>query len=190
MRFHLTLRGCFAALCMTARRRECFADCTTLASVIPNVVRNPPYKIMPDGYSGQNVALARSRPGGCFAALCMTARRRKCFADCTQQSMCHSEPARNPLDAIMRDGCTASRCPSAITPRGMLRCALHDSNHLTSCHYERSEESPGARSCDGQTASNRGCFAALCMTARRRKCFADYTQQSIGQSEPARNPLR
>ena len=55
-------------------------DIHNLTAVIPNAVRNPPDKIMLFGYSGQNAALARSRPGGCFASLCMTAWRRKCFA--------------------------------------------------------------------------------------------------------------
>ncbi len=115
-------------------------------SVIPNAVRNPPCKIMPLSCSGQNVALARSRHRGCFASLCMTTQRRKCFAARSHPSIRHSE--------------RSEESPVQDHAHRMLRHTL-----------------ASARS------RPRGCFASLCMTTQRRKCFAARSHPSIRHSE-------
>ncbi len=145
-------------------------------------------------YAGEQeqapLAETRSRHRGCFASLCMTAWRRACFAVLHHPSIGHSErseesPVQDHAHRIQR----AKRRPSMITPRGMLRFALHDSVtedvlrrlHRPSIgHSERSEESPRQDHAHRiQRAKRRlgtirpgGCFASLCMTTCRRKCFA------------------
>ena len=205
-------RKFFVLHCMTARRRECFAVRTSPASVIPSLRGIPCARSCPMDVQTLHAA-TRSRPGGCFAALCMTARRRECFA-VHHPSISHSEPARNPLCKILPDGCTDTACRNAITPRGcfaaLCMTAQQREFFVLHCMIARRRECfavrtspasvipsmrgiPCARSCamDAQTlhaaTGSRigGCFAALCMTAWRGERFAVRTQHSIVHSEPA-----
>ncbi len=87
-------RGCSSSLCMTARRRACIAVhfppfCHSERS------EESPGQAHPHRMHHTPLTPPRSHHRGCFAALCMTARRRACFAAFSPLSR-HSEPARNP----------------------------------------------------------------------------------------------